>query len=802
MFQNYIKATFRNFRRHQLNTLINLLGLATGITAFVLIMLYVDHEMSYDKNHPARERLFRLTEEIKSEGFVENSSSCPFPTAPTLLNDYPDFIETAVRFFDFQIPEVTITIGDSTRYTERNFYFVDSTVFTMLDFPLKVGDPKTALNQPNTVVLTEGYAKKYFGDENPIGKTLKYEQNLNFQVTGILDERAPSHFDVNGLFSFVTTLQMMPNQHKNWVWNPCWTYIKLREHVKPETLLAQLPDFTQKHSPDFIKDKVTYHVQPIGNIHLDSHLEFEMHPNSNRLYVVIFSIVAFFVLAIACINFVNLTTARAATRTKEIGVRQVVGATRQMLVRQFLSESVVTTLIAFAVGLAILPVLLPWFAAKTGIDLSTALLFQPRFLGMMLLAVIITGILSGLYPAFYLSNIKVVDVMKSSSMKAGRTAKLLRQGLVVFQFAISIVLIISTFAAFRQLHYMLTKDEGYKTANMMLIPISRTQIPGKLEAFKEELLKNHKVQGVSVMNEVLGVNNNNHEFNYPGIPIGQWQYFPALMVDEDFVKTFDIKLLAGRDYDKHRDREDSMSIIVNRSMSKYLGFADPQEAIGQRFNSMSGQEQIIGVVEDFSFKSFHHPVGPFVLDMESKAGNFFFFAKVVAVNLSDTSPDVLRHVEDTWKQFVPNKPLAYSFLDEEISHLYTAEQKMGFILTIFSALAVFIACLGLFGLSSFMAAQRTREIGIRKVLGAHTGNLLQTITREYFYLMLIAIALAFPISWMVNRQWLENFAFQVDFSVLPFVLAGIISLLVALLTVMGIAWKAAQGNPVVALKGE
>ncbi|MEO1260769.1 MAG: ABC transporter permease [Bacteroidota bacterium] len=805
MLKNYLLATLRNFQKHRLNSIINLLGLATGIMAFVLIMLYVNHELSYDQNHPDKERLFRLTEVIKSEGFIENSSSCPFPVAPTLMAEFPNLLEGAVRFFDFQIPSVTITVGDSTQYNEPDFYFVDSTVFTMLDFPLKIGDPEKALEQPNSVVLTEETAQKYFGNENPIGKTLKYEQNQVFQVTGILDERAPSHFRVNGLFSFSTLRPMMPNINSNWVWNPNWTYLKFRENVDPEALLAQMPGFIQKHTPEFIRDKITMHLQPITDIHLDSHLEFEMHPNSSRLYVLIFSIVALFVLAIACINFINLTTARASTRTKEIGVRQVVGASRQMLVQQFLTESVLTTVLAFLLGMALLPLLLPWFSAKTGITLSTAMLFEPKFLLMMTGVVLLTGLVSGLYPAFYLSKIKLVNVMKSSAVKTGRGNILMRRGLVVFQFAISIILIISTFSAFRQLQYMLTKDEGYKTSDIMVVPMTRTQIPQRLKAFKTELMQSSHVQSVSIMNEMLGVNNNNHEYNYPGIPDGQWQYFPALMVDEDFVETFEIPVLAGRNYDKEREREDSLSLLINYSMAKYLGYADPEEAINQPFRSMSGGERIIGVIDDFSFKSFHHPVGPFVLDIERRTqqgGAFFFFAKMLAINLQNTSPEAIAHVQQVWKKFVPNKPLAYTFLDDEIGQLYQAEQKMGFILTIFSAMAVFIACLGLFGLSSFMAAQRTKEIGIRKVLGASTSSLLRTVSQEYFYLIIVAILLSFPASWLINQRWLENFAFQVDFSMLPFILSGVLAIAVALLTVTGIAMRAVRGDVVKALKEE
>lgn len=805
MLRNYLLATLRNFQRHRLNSIINLLGLATGIMAFVLIMLYVNHELSYDQNHPDKDRLFRLTEVIKSEGFVENSSSCPFPVAPNLMLEYPNLLEDAVRFFDFQIPSVTITVGDSTQYNEPDFYFVDSTVFSTLDFPLKIGDPKKVLDQPNSVVLTEEMARKYFGNADPIGKSLKYEQNVEFQVTGILDKRAPSHFQVNGLFSFSTLRQLMPNQNSNWVWNPNWTYLKFRENVDPESLLSQMPAFIQKHTPEFIRDKVTLHLQPITDIHLDSHLEFEMHPNSSRLYVLIFTIVALFVLAIACINFVNLTTARASTRTKEIGVRQVVGASQKMLIHQFLTESVLTTLIAFVIGMVLLPALLPWFSAKTGIVLSTTMLFEPKFLLMMGGVILLTGIVSGLYPAFYLSKLKLVNVMKSSAVKTGRGNILMRRSLVIFQFAISIVLIISTFSAFRQLQYMLTKDEGYKTSNMMIVPMTRTQIPGRLKAFKTELLQNSNVQSVTISNEMLGINNNNHEFNYPGIPDGQWQYFPALMVDEDFVETFEVPIIAGRDYDKDREREDSLSILINRSMAKYLGYLDPEEAINQPFRSMSGNERIIGVIEDFSFKSFHHPIGPFVVDVERRTpqgGSFFFFAKMLVINLKEASPAAIAHVEQVWKKFVPNKPLAYTFLDDEIGHLYEAEQKMGFILTIFSAMAVFIACLGLFGLSSFMAAQRTKEIGIRKVLGASTPSLLRTVSQEYFFLIVVAILLAFPASWLINQKWLDNFAFQVDFSATPFILSGILALTVALLTVMGIAMRAVQGDVVRALKEE
>lgn len=802
MIQNYFKTALRSMRNNLLTSSINVAGLAISLAACLAIGLYIRKELSYDTTHPNNDRVFRLIEIIDSGDNIENSSSSPYPTMPALAADYPDLIESWVRIFDFQVPVKTLKLESDELFNETGVFYADSSLFDVMDVPLIDGDPAQAINQPFTMVISQRLAAKYYGDENPVGKIIRLNgmDQLKVEITGVLGQGGASHFKPEAIISMATVAEIAPFMTQNWIWNPCWTYIRLAENVGPGQLAERFPEFIDKYYPDRVKNMTTHHLQPVADIHLHSNLEFEMSRNSDVKYLYIFLCSGIFLLIIACVNFINLTTANLASRVKELGVRKVIGATRSQLIGQSLFESLLTTLMGFLLAIVLLALLFPVVGAGLNMDLSLAELLEPGMLGLAAVFMVTTGLLAGLYPAWLYARTDVVAVLKGG-LKGSKRGKRFRKALVAFQFSMAVVLMVFTLVSRQQLDFMQSKNNGYVTENVLYLPIVGTQLPQKMEAFRQEMMQHPGVVGVSVMNEVLGINNNNHEFNYEGMPEGDWHYFPALMVDEEFVPTMGIDVLAGRNYDVHRDREDSLSIVINEALAKQLGWL-PDEAIGKRLWSLSGREKIIGVVRDFNYKSLHHPVGPFVLDVENRHGHFFYFAKNVVLRVADLNPEVQAHMSEVWGRYVSNKPFDYQLLDAALAHQYAREDVMGRTLGIFSAIAVFVACLGLFALTWFIARQKMREIAIRKVLGASTPHLLGVATKEQLYLVGLSLLAGFPLAFLLVSEWLEVFAYRVNPGISPYLLAGSLAVAIAFLTMLYVAMRAAQRDPVASLKYE
>lgn len=805
MFGNYLNTLLRALRKNRLTAFINILGLAISLAACLIIALVIQKELSFDRSHPDAERIYRVTEIISSESFTENSSSLAYPVMEAIYTDYPDMIESYVRIMDFQIPNKSFLLENNEKFIENHVYYADSNLFHFWDIPLIKGNPDDVITRPFTAVISEETAAKFFGEEDPVGKIVKLggQDRLAIEITGLMGEGGPSHFMPNMVISLKTAEMLNRFMTRTWVWNPVWTYLKLNPGFEKDDLESKFPDFVQKYYPERLKPMVAQFLQPVTDIHLHSKLEFEMRQNGDIKYVYIFFCSALFLLIIACINFINLTTVNLSSRVKEIGMRKVVGASRKQLIMQFLFESVLTTIIAFVLALFLLLAAYPILSGSIGLDLEFERILNVEFLVIILGILTVTGLLSGFYPAYVLSGTDVVSVFKGG-LKGSPKAKLFRKGLVIFQFAIASILIVFTLISNKQLNFMLTNDNGYTSDNIFVIPINHTRIIPELDAFKNQLKASPFIKEVTIMNEILGVNNNNHEFNHDGLQRDDWQYFPALVVDEDFLKSFEINLIVGRDYDRTKTREDSLSIIVNRALTRSLGYVNPQDAIGKRFQSIDGaNEKIIGVTEDFNYKSLHHPVGPFALDLENRlAGRFQFFAKNSAVKVTEINPEVIQHMENVWTEFVPNKPFNYSLLSDDLDVLYKGEERMSVIVAIFSGLAILIACMGLFALSWFIAGQKTREIAIRKTMGAGMFNLLVVATKEQVLLVLFSFLISFPVSFFLISKWLEIFAFRVDQGAIPYLVSALFSIGIAVLTMIYVALKTASSDPVKVLKYE
>lgn len=800
MIRNYILTALRSLWRHKFYTAINLLGLAVGLACFVLIYMYVNHETSYDKFHKNSERIFRVAGKLELEGQGEHSSSCPFPVGPTLIHDYPHLIESQARLFNFQDPQHSLKYKEKI-FNESGLFLADSSFFHLFDFELVKGNRSEVLKNPNTIVLNETLAKKYFGSDNPIGKTVKFDGVTDLIVTGIMkDIPLNTHFDFDGLISFTTTDKLMPGILKNWVWNPCWTYVLLKDKKDAAELAAQFPKFVKKYYPDFLKNQVSHELQELSWIHLNSHLDYEMNRNGDVSMVYIFSIIGIFILIIACVNYTNLATTRAASRAREIAVRKVTGASRQQLILQFISESIIMSLLAVLLSLALIELMLPFFNSISGKEFGFYDISNASALSAIFGTGILTGIISGIYPAFFLSSFSPVAILKGNSKSTTRGSGL-RKTLVVGQFFISVSLIISTGIIYDQFCYLQQKNLGFDKEKVILLPV-RPPMLNTLVKFLPQLKSINGVDGVAIGNDVLGKSHNTHEFNYDGMEAGKWKYYPCLLVDEPFIDVMKIKIIAGRNFSKDIAREDSLSVIVNEQMVKELGWGTPQNALGKRLNTPHGSEKVIGVVKNFNGDPLNKSLGPFVLDMPHKQQKAYWTRYIYVRLNSDNPQSVIDNIKKQWSTQTNEFPFEFMFLDQSLSQQYAIQQKLLVLVGFFSLLAIFIACLGLYALASFSSEKRTKEIGIRKVLGATTPTVVWLLMREFLILIGISVLFAVPVTYFMMGEWLQGFAFHVNPGIIWFAAGIALIAVVAVVTIIFKSMKIARSKPVKALRYE
>ena len=802
MIFNYFKIAFRNLVKHKFYAIINISGLAIGIASFILIWLYILDELSYDKYHGQAENIFRVVNVYDFEGVGENSASSPFPLAWTMKNEYSGLVKNVTRVFNRQAPSTLIEF-DEKSYNERRFFFADSSFFQVFDYEFISGNPATALDETNSVVITESTAKRYFGDENPMGKTFRFERALDLKVTGVIkDVPHNSHFQFD-LVASISSMKKIYGGHlpETWVWNPCWTYIVVDKN-NAKTLEKQFPDFIQKYFYDAEKENVSLYLQPLVDIHLKSKLDYEIEPNGNESYLYILGSIAFFLLIIAIINYFNLATATSAGRAREIGIKKVFGAFRLQLIYQFLVESILLTYIALVFSLFIIDLLVPTLNTFSGKELSLGMLATPKYLLGILGIGLVTGFLAGIYPAFYLSSfnpIKVIRNQMTNNAKRGFARKVL----VITQFTISIILIIITLNIFSQIKYLKSADTGFNREDIVLLPINGTSIARNYESFKKELLQNSNIVSLTTVDDIIGVAHNTHEFRPEGFPENKWQFYPALVVDYDFLKTFQIKLLAGRDYQEEMKTDPANGILINEAMVRHVGWKSNEEAIGKKFRSLQGDERVIGVIANFNATSLHEASGPFVINMKETPGAIYFFRKYIAIKISHVNrEEAVTFIEKKWNETEKGRPFEYSFLDQELAKLYQDEEVLGDLALILTIIIIFIAILGLFGLASFMTEQRTKEIGIRKVYGASESSLIKLLSLEFIKLVTISIVIAWPVSYYLLDEWLNYFAYHINIDWFGFVAGGLIAFVLAIIITASRAYITSRANPMDTLKYE
>jgi putative ABC transport system permease protein len=807
MFRNYLKTAFRNLLRYKGFALINIASLTIGIIGCLVIALFVWDEKQYDRSIPGGENVYRIYDERKNDN-ATTYQACVAPAYATFVkNEYPE-VEGTARIL-MSSDKFLMEVGDKKNYEDKG-WFVDSSFFQI--FPLKFisGNAATALTGPNSIVISESVAGKYFGNADPVGKTIKIDKD-DFTVKAVI-ATLPSHFHLD--FSYLMSLPsagITPQRMEKWTWNQFYTYVKLKPGAKIQSVQDKLQAHVKKEIYPTLTQKGSAFLpffQPLHDIHLQSaDFIYDNAIRGNQTYVKALTIIALFVLAIACFNFINLATARSFRRAKEIGVRKVVGADRKQLVFQFIGETVLLSVVSLLIGIIATFFIIPSLNRFT----EKSIAFNPftnPLLGLSILIVgLFIGVLAGIYPAMVLSRFQPLKVLKNLKV-AGNNAggAWLRQGLVVIQFALSALLIVSTLIVYRQTNYLNDKDLGFNKEQVLYFQV-RGDVENKLETFKSELKRSPNVVAVTSGYGLPGDQYAGDGVTIPG-KNGEKDHAANVFIgDHDYVKTLGLRIISGRDFSKDMASDEKEAFLINETAVKEFGFQDAQKAIGQPLNWQEWSPKdslnpvkkgkVIGVVQDFHYKSLHEKVTASVIQIYPQV-TYKVAVKLRTAEISNT----IAFINNTWNKFSPGYPLDYKFMDETYGTMYKAEGKLSTLLWVFTVMAIVVGCMGLFALAAFSAEQRTKEIGIRKVLGASVLNLVRLLSKAFLKLVLIASLIAFPLAWWAMNNWLTDFPYRVEISWWIFGIATMAALLIAFLTVSFQAMKAAVANPVNSLRTE
>lgn len=811
MHQKYIKIAYRNLTQSKVYSAITIFGLALGLAVSLLSILYVADELRYDRFNQKADRIYRVNSDITFSLKESKTAVAPTPMAETLKRDFPE-VEEAVRLGKYGSHLVK---SDKAAIREQRVLYADSTVFNVFTLPVIQGNPQKALAEPNSVVITQRMAQKYFGTSNALNRTLTFDTDQVRRVTAIIaDIPAQSHFQADFLLPLHETEEAKVNKWGNHIFN---TYVLLRPGTKPESVEAKFEHLLQTYMDPALRrffqttlaetrkagNNFSYSLMPLADIHLHSDRAGELQPNNSIQYIYLFLGIAFFILLIAVFNFINLSTARSAKRAREVGVRKVMGSTRADLIGQFLAESLLFTFLALVAGIGLVYMLLPEFNVLAAKSLSISEVTNGFSVSSLVLGTVLVGVLAGLYPAFYLSGFQPIEVLKSKFwIVPGRYN--LRGFLVVFQFSLSVLLIIGTLLIHQQLRYIQTKKIGFTKEQVVVIKTNETS-ESDILTFKQEILRNAAVKMGTVSGFLPVASNRWNDMWYPAGTTDQKQSvnMQEWKVDPDYIPTLELKLVQGRNFTQGRVA-DSTAVIINEMAAKRLGYAQP---IGKTIHKTGGEQlTIIGVVQDFHYESLRTMIEPVALVINggmlgSSVEKLALDAVSFRLNTSDMAA-TLQSMEAVWKKIAPGRPFEYTFLSDEFDALYRAEQRIGQLFTGFAVVAVLIACLGLFGLSAFAAEQRTKEIGVRKVMGASVAGITALLTRDFLKPVLISILIASPVAWYGMSRWLQEFAYKIDIEWWIFALAGLLAIAIALATVSFQSIKAALANPVKSLRSE
>jgi putative ABC transport system permease protein len=806
MYKNYYKIAWRNLVKKKAYSFINIFGLALGIACGLLIFMYVQDELSYDNYHEKKERIFRLIHGWAEGDLKEGVQASPYwvwgnaPVGSALKNDFPE-IEKVVQFSGRA--DILLTHEDKM-FQEEGVFFMDSTVFDVFSWKLLEGNPKTALAAPYSIVLTQSTARKYFGDEDPLGKSLKGSESAgrsnpgDYTVTGIIqDIPQNSHFRFNVLLSMSTFKKSRPEVFDAWGYVDFYTYFLVNKQFNEEAFKSKIPDFLSRHK-DYPDSKYVFGIEPLKDVYLKSKAERQPGETGSLPNIYVFSIIGLFILMIAMINFMNLSTARSMERGKEVGIRKSIGADRKSLISQFLGESLIVVFLSMVMALLIVWLAVPHMEGFTGKELHLQSFLTWKMVSLLIGGMLVIGLLAGSYPALVLSGFNPVLILKGITRSNAGGAGL-RRALVVFQFTLSISLIAGTMIVYFQMNHLLDKDLGFDKEQMLVVDYNYDgAVNVKSEVLKDELGKNPSILSVAFSRSVPG-----SYFPFAGTeietPDGEMKQIAQgiFQVGMDFVTHFGLHLVAGRSYSRAYPSDSAKALIINEACARQYGYRNPADAVGKKFNQWGREGIIVGVVKDFNYTSLHNNIEPLTLPFEPYSSRYLS-VKIKPENIAAT----VNAVGEVWRKLVPHRPFLYSFLDEDFNKQYQSDFTFRRLFTTFACLAIFIACLGLLGLATYTAERRTKEIGIRKVLGADLRSIVGLLSQDFIKLVLIAILLATPISWYAMHQWLEGFAYRMEIHPWIFILAGCIALSIALITISYQSIKSAVMNPVASLRSE
>ncbi len=799
MFQNYLSVAVRNLRRHPAYSLINIAGLAIGMATCILILLYIQDELSYDRYHPQADRAYRIVDDIESGGQTVQTAGTPTAWGPALKRDFPE-IEFLVRMRGTGSAWV-VDLGN-TIYYERKVIWAEPELFEMFSMPLVSGDPGTALVEPYSMVISEDLAFKYFGADDPMGKVVNLDNRWDFTVTGVMKNIPTNSHMRPDMFVSYTTMNVTRFRYLgDWEYHlNLYTYIRLRENVSPDEFEAKLPAFLERHAGDQYREagiSLRPSLQPLVDIHLYSNRESEHEPNGDIRYVALFMAIVFLILIIACINFINLATARSEMRAREVGVRKVMGANRIQLIRQFLGESVLMAGLAAIVAVIMVQFALPGVNEIAGKQLALPLT-DWIVLAALALGTALIGLTAGSYPAAYLSGFLPAVVMKGNP-ETGKKGLGMRQALVVIQFSMSIFLLVSAAVIYDQLEYIQTKRLGFDKEHVMVVPITGShQIPNT-PVLKQRLAGMPGVAGIATTTGLPGMRVLPiMEVRPEGMRPEDHLMMATLHVDENFLDVMNIDVVAGRNFSPDWGTDTTRGVLLNETAVRYLGWGAPADAIGRQFERLSFEGvvpgRVIGVVRDFHLRTIHEEIEPAAI--MTSTYHIFVLIRIEPEGISET----IGRIEEVWNDVDPRFPLDYTFLDEDFDALYRTDHQLGEIFVVFAFLAIFVACLGLLGLASFSIQQRTREIGIRKVVGSSVSGIVMLLSKDFMKYVLLANVIAWPLAYFIMGNWLQNYAYAAEIRFEWFLAGGVLALVIAWLTIGAHAVVASRRNPVNALR--
>ena len=816
MFQTKLKLAFRNLKKNKSFSLINILGLSLGMACCFLIILYSWHEFNYDTFQKNADQIYRIEYSSTRGGTNQTLARTPSPVARVLKDYFPEIAE-ASRFYPRAL---SVELPDSRRQFEmKDVFFADSSALDIFHFEFIHGDAQRALHQPEAVVINETTANLFFGRTDVVGESLRLAGEKGFRISGVVkDWPNNSHLTFNMLLPFETMIKVEPEHAReglkhfmenNWSATHAYTYVKLNPNQDPKKVDARFKIFIQKKMPEQVRDLMTFTLIPIKDIHLYAE-SAGPKPSGNLNYLYLFLLVGGLTLLIACINFINLSTASSMTRAKEMGVRKVLGAQRSALITQFLAESILLSFLAFIISLGITLLALPSLNNLTGTEIPYAAMFHPIILSLFFGIFLLTGFLAGLYPAFFITRFKPAEVMKGA---LGGTKKVgsewLRKGLITLQFLAAIVFIAGSITLYLQIQFLSNQPLGFNQNLVLSIPLDSgnnlnavlrpndATLRQRMNSFDESLLTNPNVKTVTQCSRLPGLSAISRNVTTDSIAPGENLISKTLSVDYDFSETFELELVAGRDFDASHGTDHTSAFLLNEKAVNYLALKNPKNALDQKMTMNGKTGLVVGVVKDFHFESLHNEITPLVLEVSP--GSFSYFAlRVKNTNL----PETLAFIEDKWKDAFPKKGFEYTFLNETLNDIYLAEKRLSSMIGYFAFLAIFIACFGLFGLAALLTQQRFKEIGIRKVLGASVSQILQLISKDFIKLIGFAMILAAPMTWYLLKDWLANFAYGIDFSWWTTIASGLAVMLIAFITISLQSVKAAISNPVDAIRDE